>query len=324
MSSPSLLPIEYQPLGHTDVLISSLGLGTMSLGLSGRPLEREAIATIHQALALGITYFDTADSYCQDESDQHYTERLVCKALQQYEGDTSQVVIGTKGGCTRPQGQWVLDGNPDRIRKTIQESFQALGGEKPIDLWYYHRPDPNYPIQESLYPVREAVAEGSIRYVGLSNFTFKQIQLARDIVEVVALQHQFNPWHRDPEIDGVLEYCEQEQLTLISYCPFGGVDGVRRKTSLQSLTTFVNLAEKKGVSVYCLILAWLRAKSSVIVPIPGAIKPSEIQDSARYLSIKLSQDEMDELDHSVPFGFGRQGLDWLKFQVRKMSGTLKP
>jgi aryl-alcohol dehydrogenase-like predicted oxidoreductase len=316
--------METKQLGKSGTFISAIGLGTMSLSLSTRPPEKQAFATIHRALDLGITYFDTADSYCRDESDKHHGELLLRKALQQYEGDTSRVVISTKGGYLRYQGEWILDGNPDRLRKTIWESFQALGGNKPIDLWFYHRPDPNYPIKQSLAPVQKAVEEGLIRFVGLSNFLVKQIQSARDVVDVVAVQSEFNPWHRNPEFDGVLNYCEREKLTLITSSPFGGIAGARRNSPLESLSTFTNLAKEKGVSIYCLMLAWQRTKSPVIVPLVGASKPSSIENSIESLALTLSLEEIQWLDSSVPFGFGKEGLGWLKFQLKRMSGTLKP
>jgi aryl-alcohol dehydrogenase-like predicted oxidoreductase len=316
--------MEKKQLGKSGILISELGLGTMSLSLSTRPPEEQAIETIHRALDLGITYFDTADSYSRDESDTHHGERLLRKALQQYEGDTSQVMISTKGGIARNQGEWILDGNPDRLRKTIRESFQALGGEKPIDLWFYHRPDPNYPIEQSLAPVQEAVEEGLIRFVGLSNFLVKQIQRARNIVEVVAVQSQLNPWHRNPEFDGVLAFCEREGLTLIASSPFGGIKGARRLSPLETLSVFAELAQEKGISIYSLMLAWERAKSPVIIPLVGASKPASIENSVESLALKLSLEEIQRLDRSVPFGFGRVGLGWLKFQFKRLSGTLKP
>jgi len=136
--------MELKPLGNTSVSISAIGLGGMPLSLSGRPSELEAIAVIHRAIDLGVTLLDTADSYCRDETDKHHNERLLYKALQQYEGDTSQVIVATKGGLMRPQGAWTRNGNPDHLRQTIRESFAALGGNQPIDLWQYHSPDPNW------------------------------------------------------------------------------------------------------------------------------------------------------------------------------------
>lgn len=113
--------METKHLGNTSVSISAIGLGGMPLSLSGRPSESEAIAVVHRALDLGVTLLDTADSYCQDETDKHHNERLLHKALQQYQGDTSQVIVATKGGLMRPNGSWTRNGNPEHLRKRFKK-----------------------------------------------------------------------------------------------------------------------------------------------------------------------------------------------------------
>jgi len=285
--------METKKLGNTDVTISAIGLGAMPLSLSGRPPESQAIEVIHRALDLGIKLIDTADSYCKDEPDKHHNEQLIHKALQQYNGDVSHVTIATKGGLMRYHGDWTRNGNPDHLRETIRTSFKSLGGEKPIDLWQYHAPDPEYKIEESLTPAKEAVAAGLIRFVGVSNFSVEQIQRARNVVEVVSVQNQYNPWHRQPEFDGVLEYCENESLTFLPWSPLGGS---HRASSLKDIPALAQLASEKGVSVYCLVLAWLRAKSPRIVPIPGASKTASIEDSVRAVEVKLSEQELQQID----------------------------
>jgi aryl-alcohol dehydrogenase-like predicted oxidoreductase len=282
-------------LGNTNFNISAIGLGGMPMSLSGRPPESQAIAVIHRALDLGVTLIDTADSYCQDESDKHHNEKLIAKALQQYTGDIRAVTVATKGGLMRPQGAWTRNGNPHHLRKTIRESFEALGGQKPIDLWQYHSPDPSYTIEESLTPAKEAVEAGMIRFVGVSNFSVEQIKRARDTVEIVSVQNQYNPWHRQPESDGVLEYCETEKLTFFPWSPLGGS---RRATSLQDIPAIAKLAAEKNVSVYCIVLAWLMAKSPCIVPIPGATKVSSIEDSVRAVEVKLTDAELQQISVS--------------------------
>ena len=288
--------METKQLGNTGVSISAIGLGGMPLSLTGRPSESQAIEVIHRALDLGVTLIDTADSYCQDESDKHHNERLIHKALQRYTGDTSNVIVATKGGLMRPNGNWTRYGNPNHLRETIRISFEALGGSKPIDLWQYHAPDPNYTIEEALQPAKEAVEEGLIRFVGISNFSVEQIKRARDVVDVVSVQNQYNPWHRQPELDGVLEYCETEGLTFFPWSPLGG----RRKVSgLEEIPAIARLAQEKGVSVYQIVLAWLRAKSPCVVPIPGASKISSLDDSIAAVNVKLSEAEVQKLDREV-------------------------
>jgi len=288
--------METKQLGNTDVTISAIGLGGMPMSLSSRPPESQAIAVIHRALELGVTLIDTADSYCQDESDKHHNERLIAKALQQYQGDTSHVTVATKGGLMRPNGSWTRNGNPDHLRETIRISFEALGGSKSIDVWQYHAPDPNYTIEEALAPAKEAVNEDLIRFVGVSNFSVEQIKRARDVVEIVSVQNQYNPWYRQPEFDGVLEYCETEGLTFLPWSPLGGT---RRVSSLEDIPVIAQLAKEKGVSVYQIVLAWLRSKSPCIVPIPGARKIPSIEDSVGAVEVKLSQEEVGRIDRGT-------------------------
>jgi aryl-alcohol dehydrogenase-like predicted oxidoreductase len=283
-------------LGMTNVRVSAIGLGGMPLSLSNRPPQEQAIATIHRALDAGVTLIDTADSYCKDESDKHHNERLIYKALQQYSGDTSSVIVATKGGLMRPNGTWTRNGNPDHLRITIRQSFEALGGKQPIDLWQYHAPDPDYGIEESLQAAKEAVEAGLIRFVGVSNFSVEQIQRAQRVLEIVSVQNQYNPWHRQPEVDGVLAYCEQEGLTFFPWSPLGGS---RRVMQLPEIRAIADLAAEKQVSVYCIVLAWLRAKSPCVLPIPGASKPESILDSLKALDVTLSPDEMHQIDRAI-------------------------
>jgi len=288
--------METKQLGKTGVYVSAIALGGMPMSLSSRPPESESLQVIHRALDLGVTFIDTADSYCKDESDKHHNEKLIHKALQTYNGDASNRLVATKGGLMRPQGNWTRNGNPEHLRKTIRESFEALGGNKPIDVWQYHAPDPNYTIEEALKPVKEAVESGLIRFVGISNFSVEQIKQAQDVVEIVSVQNQYSPWYRQPEKDGVLKYCEQEQLTFLPWSPFGGS---RRHSDLQDIQAIAQLASYKGVSVYCIVLAWLRSKSPCILPIPGASKVSSIEDSVRAVDVKLSDDEVQRIDRET-------------------------
>ncbi len=288
--------METKELGKTNITVSAIGLGGMPMSLSKRPPEAQAIATIHRALDLGVTLIDTADSYCKDESDKHHNERLIHKAVQQYSHDTTNIMIATKGGLMRPNGAWTRNGNPDHLRETIHTSFEALGGDQPIGLWQYHAPDPDYSIEESLKPAREAVVNGLIRFVGVSNFSVEQIKRAREVVEIASVQNQYNPWHRDPETDGVLEYCEHEGLTFLPWSPLGGS---QRFSQIKEIEAIVQLAEAKGVSVYSIVLAWLRAKSPCVLPIPGASKPESIEDSVTAASINLSQADVAQIDRAT-------------------------
>lgn len=288
--------METKQLGKTGVFVSAIALGGMPMSLSSRPPEAEALQVIHRALDLGVTFIDTADSYCKDESDKHHNEKLIHQAIWTYKGDASGVVVATKGGLMRPDGAWTRNGNPEHLRETIRASFEALGGESAIALWQYHAPDPNYTIEESLTPAKEAVEAGIIRFVGLSNFSVEQIKRARDIVDIVSVQNQYNPWYRQPEFDGVLQYCESEGLTFLPWSPYGGS---RRHQGLSEIPVFVQLAQEKGVSVYNIVLAWLRSKSPCILPIPGASKVASIEDSVKAVNVKLSPQEVEKIDRET-------------------------
>jgi len=285
--------METTELGKSGVFVSAIGLGGMPMSVYDRPTESQSIKVIHRALDLGITFIDTADSYCKDESDKHHNERLIYKALQTYSGDTSNIIVATKGGLMRPNQSWTINGNPEHLRETIRVSFAAFGGDKPIDIWQFHAPDPDYTIEASLKPAREAQEAGMINKIGVSNFSVEQIKQAQDVVDIVSVQNQYNPWQRQPETDGVLEYCENEGLTFIPWSPFGGR---RRHHGLTDIPEIKQLAEQKNVSVYCIVLAWLRSKSPCILPIPGATKSSSIEDSVKAVDIKLSAVEVEIID----------------------------
>ncbi len=291
MSQPHL-----RELGITREMIFPIGLGGMPMSIRDRPSEEQSIATIHKALELGVTLIDTADAYCRDESDKHHNEKLIYKALQQYSGNKNQVMIATKGGLMRPNGAWTQNGNPDHLRQTIRESFEALGGDQPIDIWQYHSPDPNYSIKDALTPAKEAQNQGLVRYIGVSNFSIDQLKQARDVVEVVSVQNQYNPWHRNPEFDGILEYCEAEGITFLPWSPLGGSSRVKQ---LQQFTGITDLAAEKGLSIYSLILAWMLSKSPCIVPIPGASRPESIADSVKAAQVRLEPPEIAIVEDAI-------------------------
>lgn len=285
--------MKQKKLGKTQVSISAVGLGAMPLSLEGRPPEAQAISVIHRALDLGVSLIDTADAYCIDERDKHHNEKLIAKALASYGKDVSHVIVATKGGLMRPNGDWTTNGDPKHIKNTIHESYVALGGQRPIPLWQLHAPDPKFHLSDTLKPVREAVDEGLIRFVGLSNVTVAEIERAREIVEVVSVQNQYNPWQRQPEKDGVLNYCEKEGLTFLPWSPLGGSSRVKR---LSGIEVIADLAARKKISPQRLVLAWLIAKSPCIVPIPGASRVSSIEDSAAALATTLTSGEMGLLN----------------------------
>lgn len=280
-------------LNNTGVDVSAIGFGAMHLSLSGRPDEEEAINVLHRVLSMGVTFIDTADSYCIDESDKHHNEKLVARALDSYEGDTNLITVATKGGMMRDEGRWDRNGTPEHIRQTIWESYRALGGDAPIQIWQHHAPDPDVPVQKSIQPAVEAVDDGIIRFVGVSNYSVEQIEKVRDLVDVVTVQNQYSPWHRKPEEDGVLEYCEEEGITFLPYSPLGGRS---RAKDLDEYDEIVEMAEEKGISPQRLVLAWLMARSPQILPIPGASQVATAKDSLQAVDVELTEDEVQRLD----------------------------
>lgn len=284
-------------LGKTNVTVSAIGFGAMPLSLDGRPSEEASVAVIHRALDLGVTLIDTADAYCIDERDKHHNERLIAKALASYAKDAAGVIVATKGGLMRPNGDWISNGDPKHIEKTIHESYQALGGRRPIPLWQLHAPDPRFDLSATLKPVRAAVDEGLIRFVGLSNVSVAEIQEARDIVEVVSIQNQYNPWKRSSEQDGVIAYCEKEGLTFLPWSPLGGSNRVER---LKDIAVLRSLSAERGVSPQRLVLAWMLARSPSILPIPGASRLHNLEDSLAAADLSLSPQEVARIEKQLP------------------------
>ncbi|CAF0758695.1 unnamed protein product [Didymodactylos carnosus] len=286
--------MQYTTLGTTALKISRVGLGAMPLSTIGRPDKREdAIKVIHRTLDLGINLIDTSDAYCLDENEKHHNEKLIYEALQSYNGDTSNVVVATKGGMVRPNGEWHTDCNPNRLRKTIRESYEALGGKESIKLWQLHDFDDKYPLDQIFQPIREAVDQGLIKYVGVSNFKVDQIIEARKYVDIYSVQNQYSIVHRKPEQDGVLKYCDENKITLLAYRPVGGAPGHKNIVKQKLL---VELGAKYNCSPYCIALAWLMSKSKWVVPIPGASHIQSIEDSSNVINIRLDQNDIQQID----------------------------
>lgn len=283
-------------LGRTNVAVSAIGLGAMPLSLDDRPSEEQSISLIHRALDLGVTLIDTADAYCLDERDKHHNERLIAKALASYSRDSSGVIVATKGGLMRPNGAWLSNGDPVHIEKTIHESYQALGGRRPIPLWQLHAPDARFDLSETLKPVREAVSDGRIRFVGLSNVSVSEIEQAREIVDVVSVQNQYNPWKRSPETDGVLAYCEKERLTFLPWSPLGGSSRVDR---LKDIPILRSISLERGVSPQRIVLAWMMARSPAILPIPGASRVHNLEDSVASAELQLTGQEIQSISDQL-------------------------
>ena len=269
------------------VQVGAIGLGEMPLSVDGRPDEGQAIRTVHAALDAGVTLIDTADAYCQGD-DMGHGERLVARALR---GRSEDVLVATKGGHTRDAaGNWGTDGSPAYLRKACEASLTALGVDA-IGLYQHHRPDPKVPYAETIGALRELVDAGKVRMAGISNADVDQIRLARDICgdALVSVQNQYAPNFRSSEDE--LRLCDELGLAFLPWSPLGGIG---RAKDLGA-GAFAAVAGAHGVSPQRVALAWMLAKSPVVIPIPGSSRPETIIDSAAAADLTLSPEELERL-----------------------------
>lgn len=274
-----------------DLTVSAIGLGAMPLSVPGRPDEDAAVRTVHAALDAGVTLIDTADAYCLGHDDVGHNERLVAKALAAYGGDTSAVLVATKGGHTRPaDGSWALDGSPEHLRAACEASLRALGIEA-IGLYQYHRPDPAVPYAESVGALEELRQEGKIRLVGISNADPDQIELALATTPLAAVQNEYSPAFRSSQRE--LDLCARHGVAFLPWSPLGGAG---KAAGLgQAYAVFGEVARERGVSPQQVCLAWELAQADVVLPIPGARRPKSITDSAAATELRLSKQELARL-----------------------------
>ena len=280
-------------IGETPV--SAIGLGGMPMSIEGRPDDRgRAVATIHAALDAGVTLIDTADAYHRDASDVGHNELLIAEALATYGGDTSDVLVATKGGHTRPgDGSWDLDGSPEHLRAACDESLKRLGVEA-IGLYQFHRPDPKVPYAESVGAIRDLLDAGKIRMAGISNADPNQIREANQILggRLVSVQNQFSPAFRSSVVE--LALCHEMGIAFLPWSPLGGIAKAGELGSAHA--PFQEIATARGVSPQQVTLAWMLALSPVVVPIPGASRPETIRDSAAAADLTLTADELAALN----------------------------
>ncbi|KJY42721.1 aldo/keto reductase [Streptomyces sp. NRRL B-1568] len=292
--------MKYRPLGSTTV--SAIGLGAMPLSIEHRPDEERAVATIHAALDAGITLIDTADSYHWHADERGHNELLIARALARYGGDTSDVLVATKGGRGRPgDGGWTVTGTPAHLKHAAEASLKRLGVEA-IGLYQLHKPDPDVPWAESVGALRELLDAGTIRAAGISNVTTGQIREAHAILgdALVSVQNQYSPAVRDTEPE--LELSTRLGLAFLPWSPLGGIsrsslDGPSGPTSVG--TAFHHIAAERGVSPQQIALAWLLARSPAVIPVPGASRPASIQDSAKATEVELEAAELAELEAAL-------------------------
>ncbi|MDR2931271.1 MAG: aldo/keto reductase [Propionibacteriaceae bacterium] len=280
--------MQYRTIG--DFTVSAIGLGAMPMSIEGRPDQARSISTIHAALDAGVRLIDTACSYHLLAGEVGHNERLIATALKSWSGPVDEVLVATKGGHLRPgDGTWTQNGDPAYLKQAARQSARDLGVES-IGLYYFHRPDPNVPFEDSIGALVDLLADGVIQRAGVSNVTVEQLHVANSILDgrLVAVQNEFSPRHRVTE-DTLLE-CESLGIAFLPWSPLGGITNA--KSLGETATTFEQIGQAHGVSPQQVCLAWELAKGKHVIPIPGASRPETILDSIKAQDLVLSEDEL--------------------------------
>ena len=303
-----------------DLTVSTIGLGCMGMSFAyGAADEAESIRTLHRAVDLGITFFDTAEVYGPFEN-----EKLLGKALGSMR---DKVTIATKFGfrieAGVPAAQAIkgVDGRPEHAKAVAEASLKRLGTDV-IDLYYQHRVDPEVPIEDTVGAMAELVREGKVRALGLSEASAATIRRAHKVHPIAAVQSEYSLWSRDPEAD-VLATCRELGIGFVPYSPLGRgmLTGALRKAddleaddfrrslprfqaenfdaNVRLVETLQALAEEKGVTAAQLALAWVINQSDFIVPIPGARKLDHLEQNAAAAGITLSAEESSRLAEAL-------------------------
>ncbi|MEH2271319.1 MAG: aldo/keto reductase [Nostoc sp.] len=306
-------------LGNQGLVVSELGLGCMGMSdFYGGQDDREAIATIHRALELGITLLDTADMYGPFTN-----EELVGRAIKDRR---DQVAIATKFGIVRsPEGGWNgINGKPEYVHQACDASLKRLGVDV-IDLYYQHRIDPEVPIEDTIGAMAELVQQGKVRYLGLSEATPSTIRRANTVHSISALQTEYSLWSRDPE-DEILPTVRELGIGFVPYSPLGrgflsgrftspndfSEDDYRRSSprfqgenfykNLQLVEQVKAIAAEKGATPSQLALAWLLAQGEDIIPIPGTKQRKYLEENVAATEVHLTTDDLNRIEAVAPKG----------------------
>jgi len=266
-----------------DLSVRRLGFGAMRLtgdGVWGEPPDHEAaLAVLRRAVELGINLIDTADSYGPEVS-----ERLIAEALHPYPDD---LVIATKGGLLRPgPGRWDPDCRPEHLREACEGSLRRLRLER-IHVYQLHTVDREVPLEESLGALIELRDEGKIAHIGVSNVDVDQLERALEMTQVVSVQNRFNLVDRDSE--PVLEACERRGIAFIPWFPLATGSLARPGSALDRAAASHQAAPAQ------VALAWLLARSPVMLPIPGTGSVEHLEENVAAAGVRLDPDEVDQL-----------------------------
>lgn len=305
-----------------ELKVSALGLGCMPMAgvgnnMYGVATEAESIATIHRAIELGVTFFDTAEVYGP-----LLNEELVGRAIK---GRRDGLVIATKFGFRFDKGAITgVDSSPENVRRACEGSLTRLGIDT-IDLYYQHRVDPQVPIEETVGALAELVAEGKIRHIGLSEAGAQTIRRAAAVHPIAALQSEYSLWERDVEED-ILPVCRELGIGFVPYSPLGRgfltgqitkradlPEGDYRlndpryaeenfEANLRIVDAVRAIAERQSASGAQVALAWLLAQGEDIVPIPGSKRRATLEDSMAAAALVLDADDLATLEQAAPRG----------------------
>jgi pyridoxine 4-dehydrogenase len=270
-----------------ELTVNRMGFGAMRItgpDIWGEPKDpAQARAVLHRALDLGVNFIDTADAYGPEVS-----ERLIAQALYPY---PRGLLIATKGGLMRPSPvQWVPNGRPAHLREACEASLRRLRLER-IGLYQLHHIDPAVPLEESVGELARLQKEGKIGHVGVSNFTVEELARARRIVPIASVQNRYNVSDRSSE--DVLEVCTRERIVFLPWAPIASGSAQRLERGQGGGLEAV--AQARGVSVLSLALAWLLAKSPMMLPIPGTSSPEHLEENVAAARLQLTDADMSRI-----------------------------
>ncbi|SFH85975.1 Predicted oxidoreductase [Pseudomonas syringae] len=326
-------------LGQLGPQVSALGLGCMGMSdfyTTGID-EKESIATLHRALELGVTFFDTADMYGP-----YTNEALLGRAL---EGKREGIYLASKFGIVRgddPHARGV-NGSPAYIRQSIDASLKRLNTDY-LDLYYQHRVDPKVPIEDTIGAMAELVKAGKVRHIGICEASAATIEKAHAVHPLAAVQSEYSLWTRDPEQDGVLATCRRLGIAFVAYSPLGrgfltgelrtpddfAADDYRRFTprfqgenfnrNLQLVEKVKTLATARGISASQLALAWVLAQGEDIIPIPGTKQRKYLESNVAAASLTLSTDDLVQLEAIFPAQGSASGERYNAASMKSLNG----
>ena len=312
-------------LGTQGLTVSALGLGLMGMSQSYGTVEerddRESIATIHQAIELGVTFLDTAEAYGP-----YKNEELLARALQALgSGARDRVIIATKFGFRfGPGGIAGVDSRPEHIREAVDGSLRRLATDR-IDLLYQHRVDPEVPIEDVVGTMAALVREGKVRFLGLSEAGENNIRRAHAVHPVSALQSEYSLWERNLEAR-IIPLLRELGIGLVPFAPLGRgflTGAVRRAeeypegdfrrgdpryqgenfdANVRAASAVKELAARKGATAGQIALSWLLHKGPDIVPIPGTKRRKYLEENVGAVAVSLTRDEMEALDAALAPG----------------------